>query len=264
MRVLITTTGYSGHVLPLVPLARACLRAGHDVQVAGPRTRAAIVERAGLPFRPVDDPPAAEIAALQAAISGLSVAQADARAFGDGFARIGVAAPLAGMLEIVATWRPGVVVRESCEFAGYLAAELHGVPHARVALGLAASEDRIVADAAAAVDGWRAELGLAPDPHGERLRGAPCFTLVPQALEAPVMELPGPQLIAALPDAVGRVREDPGYRRAARGAADAIRALGPADAAAERLPTPDRPPTPPAGRGSARRTALARMAGRPG
>jgi UDP:flavonoid glycosyltransferase YjiC (YdhE family) len=37
MRLLFTTTGQAGHVLPLVPLARACLRAGHEVRVAGPR-----------------------------------------------------------------------------------------------------------------------------------------------------------------------------------------------------------------------------------
>ena len=57
MRVLFTTTGNPGHLLPLVPLAHACRRAGHDVLVATQRARGAIVEQAGLPLVPFDDPP---------------------------------------------------------------------------------------------------------------------------------------------------------------------------------------------------------------
>jgi hypothetical protein len=34
VRILFTTTGHAGHALPLVPFARACLRAGHDVHNA--------------------------------------------------------------------------------------------------------------------------------------------------------------------------------------------------------------------------------------
>ena len=61
MRLLFTTTGHAGHVLPLVPLARACLGAGHEVRVAGPRSRGDVVRRAGLPFWPFADPPADEV-----------------------------------------------------------------------------------------------------------------------------------------------------------------------------------------------------------
>jgi hypothetical protein len=38
MRVLLTTTGYPGHLLPLVPFARECVRAGHRGRRA-PRDR---------------------------------------------------------------------------------------------------------------------------------------------------------------------------------------------------------------------------------
>lgn len=39
MRVLMTTSGGSGRLLPMVPFARACLRAGHEVRVAAQRAR---------------------------------------------------------------------------------------------------------------------------------------------------------------------------------------------------------------------------------
>ena len=56
MRVLLTTRGSAGHVLPLAPVAHACIEAGHDVLVAAQSRHRANVERAGLPFAPVADP----------------------------------------------------------------------------------------------------------------------------------------------------------------------------------------------------------------
>jgi hypothetical protein len=53
VRVLFTTTGHSGHLLPLVPLAHACEQAGHDVVVVTHSSRAEAVERVGLTARPV-------------------------------------------------------------------------------------------------------------------------------------------------------------------------------------------------------------------
>ena len=65
------------------------------------------------------------------------------------------------------------MVRESWEFASTLVAEQHGIPLARVGLGTAAVEAESIALAAAALDGFRAELGLPPDPAGDRLRDDP-------------------------------------------------------------------------------------------
>ena len=40
-----TTRGSSGHLLPLAPIARACMAAGHEVRVAAQRGHRANVER---------------------------------------------------------------------------------------------------------------------------------------------------------------------------------------------------------------------------
>jgi UDP:flavonoid glycosyltransferase YjiC (YdhE family) len=85
MRFLFTTTGHLGHVLPLVPLARACVRAGHEVRVAAPRSRGPIVERAGLPFRPFDDPPEDEVGAVFGPTAAMSPDEANAVVIGDIF-----------------------------------------------------------------------------------------------------------------------------------------------------------------------------------
>src|SRR4051794_6193342 len=49
MRVLVTTPGGTGHIHPMVPLARALLARGHDVLWATPDRTVAQVEQAGVP-----------------------------------------------------------------------------------------------------------------------------------------------------------------------------------------------------------------------
>jgi hypothetical protein len=185
-----TTTGHAGHLLPLLPFARALTRAGHDVCVAGRRSRAAFVQRTGLAFQPFDDPPERESAAVMAAVPELSPEAANALVIREVFARIGTGAALPGVLDLVETWRPDVIVRESYEFASCLAGERHDIPHVRVALGLASAEEEVLSLAAPAVDDLRIDLGLPADPDAERIRSSPYLTLIPPALEHP--SAPGP------------------------------------------------------------------------
>jgi UDP:flavonoid glycosyltransferase YjiC (YdhE family) len=185
MRVLMTTTGYGGHFLPLVPLARACVRAGHEVRVAAPRSRLPTIERASLDFVACADPSEDELGRLVASLAELSQRDGHARMMSVGFATIATRAVLQDMLGIVDGWKPHVVVRESQEYAGALAAERGGVPHVRVALGLAAQEDETLSIAAGAVDELRGALGLRADPDARALRESPYLTFVPPPFEQP-------------------------------------------------------------------------------
>ena len=183
MRILLTTRGSSGHVLPLAPLGHAALAAGHDVLVAAQRQHEANVARTGLPFAPVGDPPAEEWMPLMADFAQLDIDRANAAMIGEFFARIDTRAALPELRAIVADYRPDVIVRESWEFASTLVAEPLGIPLARVALGLASVEELTIALASPTLDELRAELGLAPDPDGERLRETPILSAVPELLD---------------------------------------------------------------------------------
>jgi UDP:flavonoid glycosyltransferase YjiC (YdhE family) len=185
MRVLMTTTGYPGHLLPLLPFARACVRAGHRVCVAGPRSCGALVAQLRLEFRACADPSDEELGRIVASVAELPPPDGHARMMAEGFGSVAAQAILPDLLTIVGSWQPDVVVHESQEFAAGLAAERHRVPHVRVALGLASTEDETLSLAAATLDELRAELGLARDPHADALRGSPYLTLVPPALEQP-------------------------------------------------------------------------------
>ena len=168
MRLLFTTTGHAGHVLPLVPLARACLEAGHEVRVAGPLSRGDVVRRAGLPFWPFADPPADEVWAVFAPTAGMPPEEANTVVIGEVFARLAAGAALPGVEEIVRLWRPDAIVRESYEFASVVAAEAAGVPHVRVATGLASTED------------WLLEHTAMPV---EAIRASPLLSFTPPALD---------------------------------------------------------------------------------
>jgi UDP:flavonoid glycosyltransferase YjiC (YdhE family) len=185
MRVLFTTRGSSGHVGPLAPFAHACLRAGHDALVAAQRQFEPNIERAGLPFAPVDEPSRDEWMPLMGQFASLDIDTANDVMISEFFAGLDLRAELPALRELVESWRPDVIVRESWEFGSTLVAELHGIPIVRVALGLAEMEELSVRLAAPEVDKARAELGLRPDPDGESLAAAPVLTTIPEQLEDP-------------------------------------------------------------------------------
>ncbi len=184
MRILMTTRGSSGHLLPLAPIARACIAAGHEVRVAAQRQHAGNLDREGLPHIAVGDPPEEDWMPLMAHFGELDLDTADALMVGEFFGRIDTRAALPELLRFVESWRPDVIVRESWEFASAIASELHDVPLVRVGLGLASLDESAATLAAPAVNDARLAVGLPADPDGERLRDAPYFTFMPESIDS--------------------------------------------------------------------------------
>lgn len=179
MRVLIATTAGSGHIGPLVPFGRALEQAGHDVVVTAPASFAAAVERAGFVHRPFPDASPEELGAVFAGLAELSNDQANAVVVGQVFGRIDTGAALPGVEALVASWRPDLIVRESCEFASYIVAEAAGVPHVHVAVGLAS----FGAAFRAVLDEPLTRLGA--EPGLGNLLAAPTLSFTPGSFEDP-------------------------------------------------------------------------------
>ncbi|HEY6757846.1 MAG TPA: glycosyltransferase [Baekduia sp.] len=184
MRILITTRGSAGHVLPLAPFGHAARRAGHEVLVAAQRQHTDNVARTGLPHAPVDDADQLELQARLPEFVKLPVDEANQGVISEFFARIDTTAALPGLCAIVEDFRPDLILRESWEYASTLVADLYDIPVMRVALCLAALDAATNELAAPALDVFRAQLGLPPDPTAARLNATPLLTMLPGTLDA--------------------------------------------------------------------------------
>ncbi len=136
MRVLFATTANDGHFGPLLPFARACVAAGHDVRIAAPESFARSVEGAGFAHEPFADAPPDLIGPVMGQLPQLSFEEADAIVIREVFGRIDAQAALPGLVAVIERWRPDLVVRESAELGSLAAAETAGIPHAHVAIGM--------------------------------------------------------------------------------------------------------------------------------
>jgi UDP:flavonoid glycosyltransferase YjiC (YdhE family) len=183
MRALFSSTRGAGHFNPLVPFARAFERAGHEVMFAGPPDLEGAVEGAGFGFWRLDPPPEDELGAIWGRVPELPPEEANVVVVRDVFGRLNTTAALPRMRAAVEEWRPDVVLRDPNEYSGALAAELRGIPHARIAISLMSTEEMGIGIVAPAIDAIRSAEGLEPDPGGDLLRGSPWLTTFPRTLD---------------------------------------------------------------------------------
>jgi UDP:flavonoid glycosyltransferase YjiC (YdhE family) len=183
--MLFTFVGGRGHADPLAPIARAAVRAGHTVALAGQAAVASAFAARGIETfaigpdtvgparRPLLAPDRArEDAALRDSFAGR-------------FARHRAAA-LASLCE---RWRPDVVVCDEVDFGGMIAAERLGIPHANViviAAGAFLRADLL----AGSLDRVRAEHGLPCDPDLSMLSRDLVLAPIPPRFRDPRSPLP--------------------------------------------------------------------------
>src|SRR3954462_2221526 len=134
MRILMTSTRGRGHFGPLLPFADAFRRHGHRVLIAVPESAAGLLgDRDVWPLRGADPD---ERAAVFARTNGASNDEANRIVLGELMAGLDARAALSSVLGAVAEFLPDVIVHESSEFAGPLAAERGAIPCVHVAVGL--------------------------------------------------------------------------------------------------------------------------------
>ena len=236
MRVLLTTQPGYGHFRPLLPLAHALAGAGHEVRVGTSASFAPVVEREGL---------RAEAVGLDWLLGVESTIPSELRAppeadtletfFAHQFVRMTAGRLAVDVVTLADRWCPELIVRETTEHGGSLAAGILGLPSA--ALQVASPtlmSDGLLAEVAIALDDVREPLGLPPDPERAALRDDLVVCFAPPALHDPTFRLPprlwsfypGAEASGSLPDAVaglggerplvyatlGTVFNDPAYR----------------------------------------------------
>ena len=168
MRILFATGQGGGHFQPLVPFARAAVRAGHEVVVAAPGSARGMVERAGFAFHALGEP--WDRAAKWAPVFN-GGAPGAAHVVQELFIALDARAALPGMIALVHNDRPDLIVRETTEFSSCVAAAHFDVPVVDVGPHL---------DAAIDTDqGLRALAAPALELLGPFRLNAPVVTLSP-------------------------------------------------------------------------------------
>jgi UDP:flavonoid glycosyltransferase YjiC (YdhE family) len=167
MKILFSSGPLYGHVNPMLPLALAARRAGHDVVFATARDLAPHVERFGLAVWPV----------------GLTHAEAGGSQHGawlNYFAQAAVPRA-AELMPRALEWRPDLVVHEETELAGPVVAALCDARHAVHGLGLVPSMK--IWPAFAEAVGRIGAPWLPPSDLAGRLSHATYLRLSPVALQ---------------------------------------------------------------------------------
>jgi len=187
MRVLFTTQAGSGHWRPLAPLAKALEAAGHEIAFATTPVACAALTAYGFPCFPVgaDD----WLVKGQSRAEGTPVEPVQAATvWVEVFVKVRATATLPDVLTVCRGWQPDLLVHELTEFAGCVAAERLGLPHATFQVGAWRPDlHRLVAPA---LNRLRAGVDLPPDPDLAMLYRHLLLTPVPPSFQFPDRPLP--------------------------------------------------------------------------
>jgi UDP:flavonoid glycosyltransferase YjiC (YdhE family) len=219
MRVLLTGLPIHSHLVPaVVPVARALQRAGHEVAIATGPAVAAEIERHGVPVLVLPDvlaPQQVESRPDLLAEAGVEFSLEKLRQW-----RPEVTGPLAvplfigamtarfatNLIEAAKTWRPDVIVRETNEYGGYLAAEVLGLPLAMV--DIAPLVVQLIPDLTERLNVLRDGLGLPAIDSFTHTSGQLTAGLLPEQWYPEELRTPGHRYYRA-PDAVDNQPLDP-------------------------------------------------------
>lgn len=211
VRVLLTGLPIQSHLIPaLVPVAKALQGNGHEVALATGAAVKVQIESYGIEVLAIDGALAPEEVsrADQVADSGTDFSAEKMRQW-----RPELTGPLsvpifsdpmtakfaAGLIEVAKAWRPDVIVRETNEYGGYLAAEVLGLPLAMI--DIAPLITRRVPDLTVRLNRLRENLGLAAVDSLTRAYGGLTAGLLPESWYPEDLRTPGLRHYRA-PDAV--------------------------------------------------------------
>lgn len=179
MRVLFTLLPATGSLHPLVPVARALLHAGHEVRFACAASFAPAVRAHGFDTYPAGidflfsqpDYFATLLTAAGVAMPDMALLSGHARhawVTENLFIKAAAHRMLPDILALARTWQPDLIVRDSSEFSGCVAAEALDIPHASIAAASDAALD-LRELTARSLDLLRRSVGLPPDPTAEMI-----------------------------------------------------------------------------------------------
>ena len=164
---------WEGHFRPLVPLAHALAKRGHEVAFASAAAWEPQVAEEGFALLPAGVSHAEgreRIAPYWEAVQELPPEQRRPQAFATIFARGHAPAKLPDLLDVATSWRAGAIVFDSCDLAAPIAAAALGLPSVNHSFGAMIPTAALRAAREHLEPLWRGER-LEPDPDAGAFRG---------------------------------------------------------------------------------------------
>ncbi len=191
MRMLFSCFAGFGSLHPLLFLALAAQKAGHEVAFATGGERRSTLEKLGLSLYAVGSRIRGLVRERYPELASRPM-DPEAEAFRRRvvMAGIRVEVTLPELLDICETWHPDIVVRGHLNFAACLAAEEMGIPHAVVEEWSSGALDRFNDSVREPLNNWRHIRGLPPDPALEMLHRYLALIPFPPSLRDPGTPLP--------------------------------------------------------------------------
>jgi UDP:flavonoid glycosyltransferase YjiC (YdhE family) len=168
MRLMFSSTGGYGHVLPMLPLAVAARERGHDVLWATAAEACPLIGAEGVAAAPAGvsaEGCLAEYARRWPQAADLDGRAASAHMFGRLFGAVAAAAAARDLERLAREWKPDLVVHEAAEFAAPAVAAAAGIPSVTHGFGLLIPPERVSDAAERATPVWE-RLGVEPRPYG--------------------------------------------------------------------------------------------------
>ena len=188
MRILVATTPGLGHLLPMLPLARAARDRGHEVVIAAGRSLADVATAAGFRHEPMGPPSIGSVVDQVGELVGVTGRRRAVVTLKRVFCEVIAPAMADGVSELSDRWRPDVIVHEDREFGSWVVAERLGVPH--VTVQATAWRPRTAEIASDPLNALRHRHGLAGDERLAGLFGRLFLTTRPRSLRDPDAPLP--------------------------------------------------------------------------
>ncbi len=188
MRLLLVTSPGVGHLLPLLPVARAARDRGHEVRIAAGASLAPIIAAAGFAHEAAGPATLGQVAANIPGLAGLT-----GRRRALVMLRKAFCGPIAfgiadDVMALTDRWRPDLILHEDREFGSWVVAERLAIPHATIQA--TAWRPRMGDMAGQPLNALRAQHGLPPDPDLAGVYGSIFFTTRPASLRDPAVPLP--------------------------------------------------------------------------
>jgi UDP:flavonoid glycosyltransferase YjiC (YdhE family) len=168
MRLMFSSTGGWGHVLPMLPLALAARDRGHDVIWATAVESCQLIEAEGVAAAPAGrsaESCIAEYARRWPEATEMEGRAATAHMFGRLFGAVAAEAAVGDIELLAREWKPDVIVHEAAEFAAPAVAAAAGIPSVTHGFGLLIPAERVSDAGERAAPVWR-RLGVEPRAYG--------------------------------------------------------------------------------------------------